>query len=63
MDPETDILREHRQRKKTRYLMIGLTCGIQKEIIQVNIFTKLRQTHIHNFAQLRLLSSHSAANL
>lgn len=27
--------------------MIGLTCGIQKEIIQVNIYTKLRQTHIH----------------
>ena len=27
--------------------MIGLTCGIQKEIIQMNIFTKLRQTHIH----------------
>ena len=27
--------------------MIGLICGIQKEIIQMNIFTKLRQTHIH----------------
>ena len=32
--------------------MIGLICGIQKEIIQMNIFTKLRQTHIHT--QFRL---------
>ena len=45
MDPETDTLRELRKGEKSIYSMTSLICGIQKEIIQINIFTKPSQTH------------------
>ena len=45
MDLETVILSEVSQTEKEKYCMISLICGIEKEMIQVNLFTKQRQTH------------------
>ena len=40
MDLEIIILSEVSQKEKDKYHMISLICGIQKKIIQKNLFTK-----------------------
>ena len=46
VDLEIIILSEVTQTEKDKYHMISLICGIWK-IIQINIFTKQKQTHRH----------------
>ena len=45
MDLEIIILSEVSQTEKDRYHMISLICGILKKMIQMNLFTKQKQTH------------------
>ena len=45
MDLEIIILNEISQKEKDKYHMISLICGIKK--IQMNLFTKQKQTHRH----------------
>ena len=45
VDLESVILREVSQTEKEKYHMISLICGIQKEIIQMNLYAKQKQTH------------------
>ena len=40
MDLEIVILNEVSQTEKDKYCMVSLICGIQKKVIQMNIFTK-----------------------
>ena len=40
MDLEIIILSEVSQTEKNKYLMISLICGIQKKMVQMNLFTK-----------------------
>jgi len=40
MDLETVILSEVSQTEKERYPIISLICRLQKEVIQMNLFTK-----------------------
>ena len=47
MDPEVVILNEVSKTEKEKYLMTSLTCGIQKIVIQMNLFAKQKQTHRH----------------
>ena len=46
IDLEMIILSEISQTEKDKYHMISLTCGIKK-CIQMNLYTKLKQTHRH----------------
>ena len=45
MDLEIVILSEVSQTEKETCCMISLICRIQKEIIQMNVFTKQKWTH------------------
>ena len=45
MDLEIIILHEVRQKKKDKYHMISLIFGIQKKVIQMNLFEKQKETH------------------
>ena len=45
--PEILLLSKIRQMEKAIYSMTPLVCVIQKEMIQMNIITKPRQTHRH----------------
>ena len=45
MDLEIAILSEVSQTEKEKYRMISLICGIETEMIQMNSFTKQKQTH------------------
>ena len=45
MDLESVLLSEVSQTEKEKYHMTSLTCGIQKEMIQMNILTKQKETH------------------
>ena len=45
MDLEIVTLSEVSQRDKEKYHMISLICGIQKEMIQVDLFSKKKETH------------------
>ena len=45
MDPEIVILSEVSQTEKEKYLMTFFICGIKKEMIQMNLPTKQRETH------------------
>ena len=45
MDLEIIILSEVSQTEKETCCMISLICRIQKEIIQMNVFTKQKWTH------------------
>ena len=47
MDLEIIILSEVSQRDKHKYCMISLLCGIFKKIVQMNLYTKQKQTHRH----------------
>ena len=40
VDPEIVILSEVSHTEKEKYRMISLICGIYKEMIQMNLFTK-----------------------
>ena len=40
MDLENIILSEVSQKEKDKYYMISLICGILKQMIQMNLFTK-----------------------
>ena len=40
MDLETVILSEVNQTEKEKYPIISLICRLQKEVIQMNLFTK-----------------------
>ena len=44
MDLEIIILSEVSQTEKDKYHMISLICGILKKIIQMNFFTKQRDS-------------------
>ena len=46
-DQEMIILNEVIQTEKNKYYMISLTCRIKKnkKVIQMNLFTKQKQTH------------------
>ena len=44
MDLEIIILSDVRQTEKDKYHMISLICGIYK-MIQINLFTRQKQTH------------------
>ena len=46
MDLEIIILSEVSQKEKDKYYMISLICGIYN-MVQVNLFTKQKQTHRH----------------
>ena len=39
------LLSEVSQREEEKYHMISLICGILKKMIQMNLFTKQKQTH------------------
>ena len=45
MDPEIVILSEVSQTEKEKYLMTFFICGIKKEMIQMSLLTKQRETH------------------
>ena len=45
MDLEVIILSEVSQTEKGKYPMIPLICGILKKMIQMNLFTKQKQTY------------------
>ena len=45
IDLEIIILSEVSQTEKDKYHMISLACGILKEKVQMNLFTKQKQTH------------------
>ena len=45
MDVEISIPSEKSQVKKDKYYMVSLKCVIQKKVIQMNLFTKQKQTH------------------
>ena len=45
MDLEVIILSEVSQTEKDKYPMIPLICGILKKMIQMNLFTKQKQTY------------------
>ena len=45
MDTEIVILSEVGQTEKEKYRMTSLTCGIEKEMIQVNLLTKQKEIH------------------
>ena len=45
MDQEMIILNKVIQTEKNKYHMILLTCRIKKKMIQMNLFTKQKQTH------------------
>ena len=45
MDLESVLLSEVSQTEKEKYHMTSLTCGIQKEMIQMNTLTKQKETH------------------
>ena len=45
LDLEIVTLSEVSQRDKEKYHMISLICGIQKEMIQMDLFTKKKETH------------------
>ena len=45
MQLEIIILSEASQKEKDRYHMILLICRIEKEMVQMNSFTKQKQTH------------------
>ena len=51
MDQEMIILNEVIQTEKNKYHMISLTCRIlkkiNKKVIQMNLFTKQKQTYQH----------------
>ena len=47
MDLEIITLSEVSHRDKDKYHMISLICGILKKKIQMNLFTKQKQTHRH----------------
>ena len=47
MDPEVVILNEVSKTEKEKYLMTSIMCGIQKIVIQMNLFAKQKQTHRH----------------
>ena len=43
-DPEVVILSEVSQTEKDKYRMISFICGILKEMIQMNLLTKQKET-------------------
>ena len=45
MDLEIVIPSEVSQAEKEKYHMASLTCGIEKEMIQVNVLIKQKETH------------------
>ena len=45
MDGPRDCYSEHRKSEKEKYHMTSLIWEIKKEIIQMNLFTKQKQTH------------------
>ena len=45
MDLEVVILSEVSQIEKEKYHMASLTCGIEKEMIQVSLLMKQEETH------------------
>ena len=45
MDLAIIILSEESQTEEDKYHIISLTCGILKKIIQINVFSKQKQTH------------------
>ena len=45
VDLEIVILSEVTQMEKDKYRMISLICRILKKMIQMNLFTKQKQTH------------------
>ena len=47
MDLESVILSEVSQTKKEKYCITSLIYRVQKGIIQMNLFTKQKQTHRH----------------
>ena len=47
MELEISILSKVSQMEKDNYHMISLVCGIEKKMIQMNLFTKQKQTHRH----------------
>ena len=48
MDLEIIILSEANQREEEKYHMTSLTCGIQKEMIQMNLQNRKRLTDLEN---------------
>ena len=44
MNPEVVILSEVSQTEKDKYRMISFICGILKEMIQMNLLTKQKET-------------------
>ena len=48
MDLEIVILSEVSQTEKEKYSMLSLTCGIQKELIQMNLPNRKRRTELEN---------------
>ena len=45
MDLEIVIMREVSQAEKEKYHMTSLICGIQKEMIHMNLLTKQKENH------------------
>ena len=45
MEPEIIILSEVSHTEEDKYHMISLICGIFKKMVQINSFTKQKQTH------------------
>ena len=45
MDPEIVILSEVSQTEKENYLITFFICGIKKEMIQMSLLTKQKETH------------------
>ena len=45
MDLEIAILSEVSQTEKEKYSMTSLICGIKKEMIQINLRSKQKETH------------------
>ena len=48
MDLEIVILSEVSQTEKEKYSMLSLICGIQKELIQMNLPNRKRRTELEN---------------
>ena len=45
MEPEIIILSEVSHTEEDKYHVISLICGIFKKMVQINSFTKQKQTH------------------
>ena len=56
MDLDVIILSEVSQRKKDKYIML-LRCGILKKKLQMNLYTKQKQTQRHRKQMLGYQSS------